>query len=98
MEENMTGLSYEMIAQSFTINPDQILRIFFVSLCCLWIIIAKALSLRAAGLKNIDGLLFFWLTPLCSYETWSRAPRATIADIKSLLIRSCLSILALCFA
>jgi hypothetical protein len=87
-----------MIAQNIAKNPDEILRISFLSLCFLSIILAKALSLRAATLKNIDGLLGFWLTPLCSSETWSRSPRATIADLKSLLKRSCLSILVLCFA
>lgn len=87
-----------MIAQNVVTNPDQILRISFVSLFFLWILIAKALSLRAASPKNIDGLLGFWLTPLCSYETWSRSPRATIADMKSLFIRSGFSILTLCFA
>lgn len=87
-----------MTDQSFMTNPDQILRISFVSLCFLWIIIAKALSLRAAGLKKSDGFLVFWLTPLFSFATWSRSPRATFADMKSLLMHSCLSILALCFA
>lgn len=87
-----------MTDQSLVTNHDQILRISFLSLCFISIIIAKALSLRAAGFKNINGLLGFLLTPLCSYETWSRSPRANIADIKSLLIRSCLSILVLWLA
>lgn len=78
--------------------PDQILRISFVSLTVLWLLIAKVVSIRAAGFKNTHGILGFWVTPLCSYETWDRSPHASTADSKSLLKSSCLSILALCFA
>lgn len=79
-------------------STDQILRISFVSLIVLWLLIAKAVSIRAAGFKNTHGILGFWMTPLCSYETWDRSPHASTADLKSLLKSSCLSILALCFA
>lgn len=87
-----------MTAQILATNPDQLLRISFVSLAILWILSAKALSLRAIGKKDTNGLLGFWLTPLCSYETWRRSPRASIADLKSLLMASGLSTMALFIA
>ncbi len=79
-------------------SSDQVLCISFVSLIFLWLLVAKAVSLCAVGFKNLNGMFGFWLTPLCSYETWNRSPLGNIADLKSLFKRSCLSILILGFA
>jgi hypothetical protein len=59
------------------------------------IFVMKAVSFfrfRPAGTTSYFG---FWFTPLCSFCSWMRAPVASRADRKSLIVRAILSLVAL---